>query len=73
MSVAISPDGQALASGSADKTIKLWHLATGELLGNFAGHTKPVWSVAYSPRMPAANNADKQILASGSADETIKL
>jgi len=59
-----SPGGQTLASGSADRTIKVWHLAT-ELLSNFTGHTKPVWSVAFS--------TDKQTLASGSGDETIKL
>ncbi|MEH2360720.1 MAG: hypothetical protein V7K58_13600 [Nostoc sp.] len=37
--IALSPDGQILASGIADKTIKLWHLQTGELLGTFTGHT----------------------------------
>jgi len=57
--------GQTLASGSADRTIKVWHLATGELLSNFTGHTKPVWSVAFS--------TDKQTLASGSGDRNIKL
>jgi len=36
-SIAISPDGQILASGSDDSTIKLWNLRTGELLSTSLG------------------------------------
>ncbi|MBO1061190.1 MAG: hypothetical protein HEQ14_09750 [Aphanizomenon flos-aquae CP01] len=64
-SVAYSPDGQTLASGSDDKTIKLWDVKTGNLLQTFTGHSNSVRSVAYSP--------DGQTLASGSDDKTIKL
>jgi serine/threonine protein kinase len=64
-SVAFSPDGQTLASGSEDKTIKLWNLYTGQLLHTLQGHSNMVWSVAISP--------DGQILASGSDDQTIKI
>ena len=63
--VAISPDGQILASASADKTIKLWQINTGQELGTLRGHTDAVISLAISP--------DGQVLASGSADKTIKL
>ena len=38
VSVAISPDGQTLASGSDDYTIKLWNLKTGDLLHTLTGH-----------------------------------
>ncbi|MFM6474924.1 MAG: WD40 repeat domain-containing protein, partial [Dolichospermum sp.] len=64
-SVAYSPDGQTLASGSKDSTIKLWNVNTGNLLQTLEGHSNWVTSVAYSP--------DGQTLASGSADNTIKL
>ena len=38
-SVAWSPDGKTLVSGSADKTVKLWEAATGKLLATLQGHT----------------------------------
>src|SRR4028119_171473 len=64
-SVAISPDGQTLASCGDDKTIKIWNLNTGELLCTFTGHSDIVWCVTFSP--------DGQILASCSEDKTVKI
>jgi WD40 repeat protein/predicted Ser/Thr protein kinase len=61
----ISPDGQTLASASADKTIKLWNLATGQEIRTLRGHSSFVNYIVISP--------DGQILASASADKTIKL
>lgn len=63
--VAISRDGQYLASGSVDKTVKIWDLGTGELLLTLTGHTREVWAIAISP--------DGKTLASGSGDRRIKL
>jgi predicted NACHT family NTPase len=64
-SVTISRDSQTLLSSSGDKTIKLWHLPSGELQRTLSAHSGKVWSIAISP--------DGQTLASGSSDNTIKL
>ena len=48
-SIAFSPDGGTLASGSSDDTIKLWDVATGRELRTLQGHTGWVYSVAFSP------------------------
>ncbi len=64
-SLAMSSDGQILASGSYDKTIKLWQLPTGELIDTLSRHSKGVLCLAMSP--------DGQRLASGSFDEKIEL
>jgi predicted NACHT family NTPase len=64
-SVAFSPDGQSALSGSGDKTLKLWDIATGNELRSVAGHTNDVHSVAFSP--------DGRSALSGSGDRTLRL
>ncbi|KAJ7439030.1 WD40 repeat-like protein [Mycena galericulata] len=63
-SLAFSPDGQHIASGSADSIIRMWDAATGVMVvGPFSGHTDSAKSIAFSP--------GGQYLASGSDDNTI--
>ncbi len=64
-SVAFSPNGMTLASGSRDNKIKLWDVLTGENIATLEGHRSGVTSVAFS--------SDGITLVSGSYDRTIKL
>ncbi|WP_366932299.1 hypothetical protein [Nostoc sp. NMS8] len=61
--MAFSSDGQHLVSGSADHTVKLWHVSTGQELYTLNDHSDWVNSVAFSP--------DSKTLVS--RDMTIKL
>ncbi len=64
-SVAISPDGHTIVSGSRDDIIKVWDLATGREKRTLKGHTSYVYSVAIS--------LDGRTIGSGSLDDTIKI
>lgn len=65
MTVAASPDGKIIASGSSDRTVRLWNTDTFEHLATLPGHESVVYAVAFSP--------DGKVIASGSSDKTIKL
>ncbi|HEY9600008.1 MAG TPA: WD40 repeat domain-containing protein, partial [Allocoleopsis sp.] len=65
-SVAFSPDGKRIVSGSGDKTVRLWDATTGKPIGQpLTGHKDFVYSVAFSP--------DGKRIVSGSRDKTVRL
>ncbi len=63
LSVQFSPDGKMVASGSADKTVKLWDVASGKELKTLEGHSSYVTSLAFS--------SDGKYLLAGGSDSRI--
>ena len=65
-SVAFSPNGRYIVSGSRDKTVRVWDAQTGQsVMDPLKGHNRYVTSVAFSP--------DSRHIVSGSDDKTIRV
>src|SRR5687767_6961414 len=62
--VAVSPDSRTIASGSRDRTVKLWDAATGKLLRTLTGHRDVALCVTFA--------ADGATVYSGSRDGTAR-
>jgi WD40 repeat protein len=68
--VAYAPDGRHILTAGADRTVRLWDVASGEEIHCYEGQGAKsgigeVWSVAFSP--------DGRRFVSGSADHTVRL
>src|SRR6266581_2785699 len=64
-SVAWSPNGTSIASGSEDKTVQIWDASRGILILSYSRHTGVVSSVTWSP--------DGRYIASASDDKTVQV
>jgi len=64
-SISFSKDGKYIATGSEDRTIKLWDILTGREIRTILGHSDKINSILFSP--------DSRYIASASSDNTIKI
>jgi WD40 repeat protein len=62
--VEFSPDGQIIASGGADRRIRLWNTDTGKIIYTFDGHLESITAIQFMP--------NGKILISTGADRTIR-
>jgi len=63
--VNFSPDGRYIASGSVDKSVKIWNGMTGQFVTSFRGHVGSVYQICWS--------ADSRLVMSASKDSTVKV
>jgi WD40 repeat protein len=63
--LALSPDGRTIATGSMDHSIRLWDLPTRKLITTLQGHLNEIWALAFLP--------DGKTLVSGAKDGSLKL
>ena len=65
LSLDYSPDGKLIASGGADKQLRISEIASGKLLKTFEGHTHHVMGVSW--------RADGRVVVSSGADNAVKV
>jgi WD40 repeat protein len=71
MSIAVSPDGRYFASGSMDKTVKIWDTSNWVCLQTLTGHKNLIMTLAFSPIPVTTGSHSQYQLLVGSGDRLI--
>ncbi|KAB8199987.1 WD40-repeat-containing domain protein [Aspergillus parasiticus] len=75
----VNPTSTLFASASQDRTVKIWSVEEGSVVGILRGHKRGVWSARFSPNgtpaisSSAQGSANRGLIVTGSGDKTVKL
>ncbi|PYH93743.1 WD40 repeat-like protein [Aspergillus ellipticus CBS 707.79] len=75
----VNPSSTLFASASQDRTVKIWSVEDGSVLGVLRGHKRGVWSTRFAPRgtpilsSDSGTSTNRGMIATGSGDKTIKI
>ncbi|OJZ87224.1 hypothetical protein ASPFODRAFT_132338 [Aspergillus luchuensis CBS 106.47] len=75
----INPTSTLFASASQDRTVKIWSIEDGSVVGVLRGHKRGVWSARFAPRgtpiltSDTGTSTNRGMIATGSGDKTIKI
>ena len=75
----VNSQSTLFASASQDRTVKIWSIEDGSVVGILRGHKRGVWSVRFSPRdtpvisSESRSSTNRGMIVTGSGDKTVKL
>lgn len=75
----VNPTSTLFASASQDRTVKIWSVEEGSVVGILRGHKRGVWSARFSPNgtptisSSAQGSTNRGLIVTGSGDKTVKL
>ncbi|OGM47032.1 putative small nucleolar ribonucleoprotein complex subunit [Aspergillus bombycis] len=75
----VNPTSTLFASASQDRTVKIWSVEEGSVVGILRGHKRGVWSARFSPHgtpvisSSAQSSTNRGLIVTGSGDKTVKL
>lgn len=70
LGISFGPNGTTVVTASADRSLKVWNPATGEILRSFSHHTEGLQTVVFRPAVDPAGPA---VCASGGEDRTVRI
>lgn len=75
----VNSSSTLFASASQDRTVKIWSVEDGEVVGILRGHKRGVWSVRFAPKdapvisSESRSSTNRGLIATGSGDKTVKI